>query len=82
MGHGDRKDEVLREILFETYVDCQKECEASGKMPRDDDTALARFRPALELVGAIQLGILIACVTTLINFLITRMVLHIDIPWF
>lgn len=78
----DRQDGLLQEILFEAYVDCQKDCETSGKIPRDNTTALAHFRPAFELFGAIQLGIFIASLTTLFIFVVTRMVLHFDIAWF
>lgn len=78
----DRQDELLREILFEAYVDCQMDCETSGKIPRDNTSALTRFRPAFEFVGAIQFGILIASLTTLLIFVVTRMILHFDIAWF
>jgi len=82
MNPVDYQDELLQGILFEAYVDCQKDCETSGKIPRNENTVLSRYRPAFELVGAIQFGIFIACLTTLLIFVITRMVLHIDISWF
>lgn len=78
----DHQEGLLQEILFEAYVDCQRDCETSGKIPRDDTSALVRFRPEFEFVGAIQFGILIASLTTLLIFVVTRMVLHFDITWF
>lgn len=82
MESVDRQDGLLQEILLEAYVECQKDCEGSGKIPHDNTSTLARFTHAYELVGAILFGIFIASLTMLLVFIVTRMVLHLEITLF
>lgn len=73
------REEELEELLLRAYLEVQGDQEASGAIPPSGATVLARFRSVFEWVGAIQLGLLVACTTVLLNFLIVVMLFHIDL---
>ena len=71
------RDEERAELLLRAYLEAQQE--AKGAMPISGGNVLTRFRGVFECFGAIQLGLLMACVTILLNFVIGVMVFHVDI---
>lgn len=73
------QDENLKQLLLETYLEVEQEQEADLSIPRSDSHSLGRFRRMFELLGAIHLGLLIACLTIFIEFVILRLILHLDI---
>lgn len=73
------RDAELEELLLRAYLEVQRDQEAKGAMPRSGRDVLTRFRVLFECLGAIQLGLLVACVTILLNFLIVVKILHVDV---
>lgn len=73
------RDGEFEELLVRAYLEIQRDQEAQGAMPRSGQDVLSRFRLLFECLGAIQMGLLVACVTILLNFLIVVVVLHLDV---
>lgn len=73
------RDEELEELLLHAYLEVQSDQEAKGAMPRSGETVLTRFRGVFESIGAIQLGLVVACAAILLNFLIVVMLFHLDL---
>jgi hypothetical protein len=75
---GLREAELV-ELHLRAYLEVQRDQEAQGAMPRSGQDVLSRFRVVFECLGAIQVGLLVACVTILLNFLIVVVLLHLDV---
>jgi hypothetical protein len=70
--------EELRDLHLEVYVEIQREQEDQGAIPRSEQNVLTRFRWLFEIMGAVQLAFFLACLTILLNFVVVRMLFHID----
>lgn len=68
-----------REVLWRTYLAVEREQRALGRLPAKPTTVLTRAGGALAWVGAVQLGVLIACFGVFAVFVVTRMILHLDL---
>ena len=75
---GLREEERL-ELLLRAYLDVQGEQEVKGVLPRSGENVLTRLRGAFEFVGALQLGLLVACMSILLDFIIVVMIFHLDV---
>jgi hypothetical protein len=75
---GKLSDEELRDLHLEVFLEFQKEQEEKGVIPRSERNVLTRFRGFFEFVGAVQLAFFLACLTILANFVIVRMMFHLD----
>jgi len=73
------RDAELEELLLRAYLEVQRDQEEKGAMPRRGRDVLTRFRVVFECLGAIQVGLLAACVAILLNFVIVVKVLHVDV---
>ncbi len=71
-------DNTAREVLLETYIQVQDEQEKLGHLPDSSDNFLSRHSTLLQMTGAIQLGLLTASLTILLDFIVLRMILHLD----
>ena len=73
------RDEERAELLLRAYLEMEREQQERGALPRRRRTVLTRFRLLFECLGAIQIGLLVACLTIFLNFLIVVMLLHLDV---
>ena len=73
------QDEERADLLLRAYFEFRRELEGKGTVPREEKNVLTRFRGVFEFVGALQLGLLTACFTILLNFVIVVMFLHLDL---
>lgn len=64
--------ETQEQLLLETYVNFEQQYNAGR-----ETNILVEMQDKLELVGAIQLGFFIACLTTFLNFLVVNLILHL-----
>jgi hypothetical protein len=72
-------DEADREeVLWRTYRAVQNEQLAKGALPDVDRTVLSRLSGWLALLGAVQLGLLVASFGVFSIFVVTRMIMHLD----
>jgi hypothetical protein len=72
-------DETDRqEVLWRTYQAVQAEQLAKGALPDVDRTVMSRLSGWLALLGAVQLGLLVASFGVFSVFVVTRMILHLD----
>lgn len=70
--------EIMEDILIDAYITCQQEQEDLGNIPRSSDNVLQRYSELFKMMGAIQVGLFMACLTIILNFVIIRMILHLD----
>ena len=73
------QDEERAEILLRTYLQFRRELEEKDALPREEKNVLTRFRGGFEFIGALLLGLLTACFTIFLNFVIVVMLLHLDL---
>jgi hypothetical protein len=71
-------DDDRREVLWHTYLAVQREQQAAGTLPDVDRTVLSRVGGVLAVVGAVQLGALVASFSVFTIFVVTRMIMHLD----
>lgn len=70
-------DQGARQELLRAYLLAQRKYEDEGRIPLDRGTILTRYRRFWEALGAIHLGLLIAIMTIVLNFIIVNMLLHL-----
>jgi hypothetical protein len=73
------RDQELAELALRAYLEIEAEQEAKGAVPPRRENALTRFRGLFEVIGSIQLGLLVACFTILLNFVVVVMIFHFDV---
>lgn len=71
-------DESAHEILLEAYMQVHDEQEKLGHLPDSRKSFLSRHSVFLQMTGAIHLGLFIASLTILLNYIVLRMILHIE----
>ena len=71
-------DADRKEVLWRTYQAVQAEQLAQGTLPDVDRTVLSRLSGWLALLGAVQLGLLVASFSVFSIFVVTRLILHLD----
>jgi len=79
MERAPLREEEFEALCLHAYAEAQESFEAKGKLPRPAGNLLARFRHVFEFIGAIQLGLLVACISILLNFMIVLLILHLDV---
>jgi hypothetical protein len=72
------KSEELRDLLLQTYLEVQEEHE-TRRGTRLNNSLVTRYRRTFEFISAVQLGFLVACLSVFIEFVIIRLILHLDI---
>ena len=79
MSGPNMLDEADREeVLWRTYQAVRAEQLAQGVLPDVDRTVLSRLSGVIAVLGAVQLGLLVAAFGVLSVFVVTRMILHLD----
>ena len=73
------RDEEIEELLLRAYLEVQRDQEAKGAVPRRGRDVLTRFSGVFICLGALQLSLLVACITIVLNFLVIVMLLHLDL---
>lgn len=76
--HSRPRAEELRDLHLQVFLDVQKELEAKDLIPRRERNFLTRFGGAFVFLGAVNLAFFLACLTILLNFVVVRMLLHVD----
>lgn len=71
-------EEELRDLYLQVFLDVQKELEHKELIPRRERNLLTRFRAFFVFLGAVNLAFFLACLTILLNFIIVRLLLHVD----
>jgi len=61
------------QLLLETYLNFEQQHSTS-----DEPNILVRLRDKVELVGALQIGLFVACLTTFLNYLVVNLILHLS----
>jgi len=79
MTRDKLSEEELRDLLLEALIEVEREQEDKGNLTRSGQDVLTRFQGFFELLGAVQLGFLVACLTVLANFVVVRMLFHLDL---
>lgn len=69
---------ATREELVQAYLAVQKKYEEQGVIPKKQETILTRHQPLLERIGAVHLGLLVAALTLLFNFIVINYLLHLQ----
>jgi len=75
---GNLSEDKLNELHLEVFLDVQKELEDKGVIPRRERNVLTRFGGFFVCLGAINFAFFLASWTILLNFIVVRMLLHID----
>lgn len=60
------------QLLLETYLDFEQQHNTGA-----ETNILVQMRDKLELAGAIQIGLFVACLTIFLNFLVVNLILHL-----
>jgi len=76
---GQFSDEELTDLHLEAFLEFEKEQEDKGAIPRSETNLMARFRGFLVFLGAVNLALFVACLTVLLNFIVVRLLLHLDV---
>jgi len=71
-------DEEMKDLHLEVFLDVQKELEDKGLIPRRERNLLTRFSGLFVFLGAVNLAFFLACLTILLNFIVVRLLLHVD----
>ena len=79
MERSQLREEEFEALCLHAYFEAQESCETKGTLLRPEVNVLGRFRHVFEFIGAIQLGLLVACISILLNFMIVLMILHLDV---
>lgn len=73
MTQSCKLDKITQDqLLLETYLDFEQQHNAG-----DETNILVQMRHKLELAGAIQIGLFVACLTIFLNFLVVNLILHL-----
>ena len=67
----------VREELVNAYLHVQQQYEDEGQNPKDEGTVFSRYRGLWETMGAIHVGLLVAAVTLLLNFIVINIIFHL-----
>lgn len=78
MSRARRKlDRASRDELVQAYLTVQRKYEEQGAIPKGRETLLSRYRHLWETAGAIHLGLLVAALSILFNFILVNLLLHL-----
>jgi len=72
-------EEDRRELLWRSYLAVQREQRELGRLPPERPTVLTRIGGLLAVAGAVQLGAFVAIIGVFLVFIVTRLVLHLDL---
>lgn len=70
-------ERLMREETLRALDDFEARLAREGRVPDADRLLMRRFGWVIQYAGACALGLLIAAVTLLINFLVFNVILHI-----
>ena len=70
-------DSATRDELVLAYMAVQKKHEEQGVIPKQQETTLTRYQPLLEIMGAVHLGLLVAAISIVFNFILINLLLHL-----
>ena len=63
--------------LSQAYLAAQEKYEAQGAIPKDSDAVLSGYRQVWEIMGAAHLGLLVAIISILLNFIVVNIIFHL-----
>lgn len=75
---GRLSDEELTDLHLQAFLEFQREQEENGAIPRSERNVLTRFRGFFVFLGAVNLAFFVACLTVLLNFIVVRILFHLD----
>lgn len=79
MSRGKLKlDQATRDELVHAYIAIQQTYEEKGSISKDSGTILTRYQGLLETLGAVHLGLLIAVLAIVFNFILVNYLLHLQ----
>ena len=70
-------DQATRDELVHAYITIQQSYEEKGSISKDSGTILTRYQGLLETLGAIHLGLLVAVLSIVFNFILINFLLHL-----
>ncbi len=71
--------EQVRHTLADAYERLEQELSESGALPRPGRTVLHWLRVPLELLGAVQLGLVTACLSMFVLFVLINLLFHLHL---
>lgn len=69
---------ALEELLLEAYIERQQSLESAGRFPPCAPSVIARGGHWLARLGAIQLGLAVACFDLLAIVIIVNLLFHLE----
>lgn len=78
IARGSLSDEELTDLHLKAFLEFRQEQEEKGVIPRSEQTVLTRFRGFFVVLGAVNLAFFLACLTILLNFIVVRVLFHLD----
>jgi len=70
-------DQATRDELVDAYIAIQRTYEEEGSISKDSGTVLTRYQGLLETLGAVHIGLLVAVVSIVFNFILVNFLLHL-----
>ncbi len=70
-------DQATRDELVHAYIAIQRTYEEKGSIPKDSGTILTQHQELLETLGAVHLGLLVAVLSIVSNFILVNYLLHL-----
>jgi len=70
-------DQATRDELVHAYIAIQQAYEEKGSISKNSETILTRYQGLLETLGAIHIGLLVAVLSIVSNFILVNFLLHL-----
>ena len=71
-------DPEFQDAVLYAYLELQQDLERKGRIPSVPPTPLERAGPALAILGAVQLGVLCAALSTFATFVVANLIFHVQ----
>jgi len=70
-------DQATRDELVHAYIAIQRTYEEKGSISKDSGTILTKHQRLLETIGAVHIGLLVAVLSIVSNFILINFLLHL-----
>ena len=70
-------DQAARDELVHAYTTIQRTYEEKGSISKDNGTILMQYQELLETLGAVHIGLLVAVLSIVFNFILINFLLHL-----
>ena len=71
-------DQATRDELVHAYIAIQRTYEEKGSISKDGGTILTKHQELLETLGAVHIGLLVAVLSIVSNFILINFLLHLS----